>query len=134
LIGEGGVSAIPSDVLQRIASPEILSMLWHYLRAKRTPPLREDLGDTPLTTERSDTSIEGLLSRYQLQHVTSSLAISKSVARDMIESGVPRMTIVPTMSRNSRASLSFSTSSWSNSKWPTIGRHDIDGGELAHRR
>jgi hypothetical protein len=67
LIGEGGVSAIPSDVLhkiQRIATPEILSMLWHYLRAKRTSPLREDLGDTPLTTERSDTSIEGLLSRY----------------------------------------------------------------------
>jgi hypothetical protein len=70
LDSETDVCALPSGLLnkvQRIAGPEVLAILWKYLRVKRTSPWEHPEGP-PLITGQQDSSIEGLLLRSQLQY------------------------------------------------------------------
>ncbi|KAH8663692.1 hypothetical protein BGZ60DRAFT_73790 [Tricladium varicosporioides] len=73
-VNQTGEPAIPPDVLlkiQRIASPEIISTLWYYLRAQRTSLLGTGTDQKATTAEPPDTAeerVRSLLSRYQTQY------------------------------------------------------------------
>lgn len=71
-------SAIAPDIvaqIQRIAGPDRISPLWHYLRAQRTSLPAMGADQKPAGTEPPDT-VEGrigrLLSKYQMQYETAS--------------------------------------------------------------
>jgi hypothetical protein len=60
------LSAVPPDVLDklnRIAGPEALTQLWHFLWAKRGSPSNKEPEDI-LETSGPDTSIGGQLRRH----------------------------------------------------------------------
>lgn len=73
-VSKTGESVIPPDILfkiQRIASPEIILTLWHYLCAQRTSLLRTGGTQKAATAEPPDITEERvgrLLSRYQVQY------------------------------------------------------------------
>ena len=73
-VSETGGSAIPSDILpkiQGIAGPDIISTLWHYLRAQRTSLPAPGADKNPATSEPPDTAedkIGRLLSRCSELH------------------------------------------------------------------
>jgi hypothetical protein len=73
-VSETGGSAIPPDTLpkiRRIAGPDIISTLWHYLRAQRTSLPATGADKKSATSEPPDTAedrIGRLLSRYQAQY------------------------------------------------------------------
>jgi hypothetical protein len=77
-VSETGGSAIPPDILpkiQRIAGPDIISTLWHYLRAQRTSLPATGADKKPATSEPPDTAedrIGRLLSRYHVQYEAAS--------------------------------------------------------------
>ncbi|CZR50576.1 uncharacterized protein PAC_00450 [Phialocephala subalpina] len=77
-VSETGGSAIPSDILpqiQRIAGPDRISPLWHYLRAQRTSLSATGADQKPTTAEPTDTAedrIGRLLSRSQMQYEAAS--------------------------------------------------------------
>src|SRR3989337_2658628 len=77
-VSDTGGSAIPPDIvaqIQRIAGPDRISPLWHYLRAQRTSLPAMGADKKPTAIEPPDT-VEGrigrLLSKYQMQYETAS--------------------------------------------------------------
>jgi hypothetical protein len=73
-VSETGESAIPPDIVpktQRIAGPNRIPPLWHYLRGQRTSLPATGADKKPATAEPPDTAegrIGGLLSRFQMQY------------------------------------------------------------------
>src|SRR5258706_4051160 len=65
------ICTLPSSILNkwdRIAGPKALTQLWLCLWAKRWPPSNKKSESTLETSDLPDTSIEGRLTRYQLQY------------------------------------------------------------------
>ena len=77
-VSNTGGSAIPPDIvaqIQRIASPERILPLWHYLRAQRISLTAIGADKKPAATEPLDTAEERigtLLSNYQMQYEMAS--------------------------------------------------------------